>query len=126
MLEENRNSKFESVEIRHPITGEVWRFKGGDYSKLNLRDYSKNKHKQVDDTPYGGGAGMVLMPQPIFDAVEALKSLETLASSSFDMKKNIIDLNYKSLVNVKRKEADNWFWGDSKIGYKIWLPSTKL
>ena len=39
----------------------------------NLRDYSLDKHKKVDDTPYGGGSGMVLMCQPIFDAVEALK-----------------------------------------------------
>ncbi|MBQ9014118.1 MAG: tRNA (guanosine(37)-N1)-methyltransferase TrmD [Bacilli bacterium] len=39
----------------------------------NFRDYAKNKHKKVDDTPYGGGAGMVLMCQPIFDAVEDLK-----------------------------------------------------
>lgn len=39
----------------------------------NFRDFSKNKHKKVDDTPYGGGAGMVLMCQPIFDAVESLK-----------------------------------------------------
>ena len=40
---------------------------------INFRDYSKDKHKKVDDTPYGGGAGMVLMCQPIFDAVESLK-----------------------------------------------------
>ena len=40
----------------------------------NIRDYSKDKHKKVDDTPYGGGAGMVLMCQPIFDAVDSLKS----------------------------------------------------
>lgn len=39
----------------------------------NLRDYTKNKHKKVDDTPYGGGAGMVLMCQPVFDAVKVLK-----------------------------------------------------
>lgn len=40
----------------------------------NFRDYAKNKHKKVDDTPYGGGSGMVLMCQPIFDAVEAVKT----------------------------------------------------
>ena len=39
----------------------------------NIRDYSKDPHKKVDDTPYGGGAGMVLMCQPIFDAVKALR-----------------------------------------------------
>lgn len=39
----------------------------------NIRDYSKDIHKKVDDYGYGGGAGMVLMPQPIFDAVDAIK-----------------------------------------------------
>lgn len=39
----------------------------------NIRDYSKDPHKKVDDYGFGGGQGMVLMPQPIFDAVEALK-----------------------------------------------------
>ncbi|MFC4354432.1 tRNA (guanosine(37)-N1)-methyltransferase TrmD [Chryseomicrobium palamuruense] len=40
----------------------------------NFRDYSTNKHKQVDDYPYGGGAGMVLKPEPLFAAVEDLKA----------------------------------------------------
>ncbi|MFP7732839.1 tRNA (guanosine(37)-N1)-methyltransferase TrmD [Priestia aryabhattai] len=39
---------------------------------VNFREYSTNKHQNVDDYPYGGGAGMVLTPQPIFDAVEKL------------------------------------------------------
>ena len=39
----------------------------------NFRDYSLEKNKKVDDTPYGGGPGMVLMCQPIFDCVESLK-----------------------------------------------------
>lgn len=40
----------------------------------NLRDWAKGKHKQVDDRPFGGGAGMVLMPEPIFDAFETLQN----------------------------------------------------
>jgi tRNA (guanine37-N1)-methyltransferase len=43
----------------------------------NIRDYSNDRHKKVDDTPYGGGAGMVLMCQPIFDAVNALRTKNT-------------------------------------------------
>jgi tRNA (guanine37-N1)-methyltransferase len=39
---------------------------------INFREFADNKHKTVDDYPYGGGAGMVLKPQPIFDAVEHL------------------------------------------------------
>jgi tRNA (guanine37-N1)-methyltransferase len=43
------------------------------YNVVNFREHSDNKHGQVDDYPYGGGAGMVLKPQPIFDAVDSLK-----------------------------------------------------
>ena len=42
----------------------------------NIRDYSKDPHKKVDDYQFGGGSGMVLRPQPIFDAVEDLKTEE--------------------------------------------------
>ena len=41
---------------------------------VNFRDYTLDPHKKVDDTPYGGGAGMVLACQPIFDCVEAIKT----------------------------------------------------
>jgi tRNA (guanine37-N1)-methyltransferase len=40
----------------------------------NIRDYTEDKHKTADDSPYGGGAGMVLKPEPIFKAFEALKT----------------------------------------------------
>jgi len=43
-----------------------------EYQVTNFRDFSTQKVKQVDDYPYGGGAGMVLMPQPIFSAIEAV------------------------------------------------------
>ena len=41
----------------------------------NIRDFSKDKHRKVDDTPYGGGAGMVFTPQPLFDCIEHVKKL---------------------------------------------------
>lgn len=40
----------------------------------DLRDYTEDKHKKVDDYPYGGDAGMVLTPQPIFSCIEHLTS----------------------------------------------------
>ena len=43
----------------------------------NIRDYSKDKHKKVDDYSFGGGKGMVLMPQPIFDAVDSIKDKDS-------------------------------------------------
>ena len=39
-----------------------------DINLINIRDFSKNKHKKVDDTPYGGGAGMVMEPTVVYDA----------------------------------------------------------
>lgn len=41
----------------------------------DIRDYSEDKHKKVDDTPYGGGAGMLFTPQPLFDCIEAVKKI---------------------------------------------------
>lgn len=43
-----------------------------EINPINIRDFSKNKHKKVDDYPYGGGSGMVLMNQPIFDSLHSL------------------------------------------------------
>ena len=47
-----------------------------EVNTINPRDYALNKHKKVDDTPYGGGAGMVLMPQPYVDAYESIEKNE--------------------------------------------------
>ena len=43
---------------------------------INPRDFTLDKHKKVDDTPYGGGAGMVLMPQPYVDAYNSIEKME--------------------------------------------------
>ena len=47
-----------------------------EISTTNPRDYTENKHKKVDDIPYGGGAGMVLMAQPYVDAYENINKLK--------------------------------------------------
>lgn len=47
-----------------------------EYHLHNIRDFSENKHHKVDDTPYGGGAGMVIMPEPIVKAVESLPIMQ--------------------------------------------------
>ena len=44
---------------------------------INFRDYTTDSHGKVDDTPYGGGAGMVLMCQPIFDCVKNIKTKDS-------------------------------------------------
>lgn len=41
---------------------------------INIRDFSKDKHKKVDDTPYGGGAGMVIRPDVVYDAYNSIEN----------------------------------------------------
>lgn len=43
---------------------------------INIRDFTENKHKKTDDTPFGGGAGMVMMAQPVFDALRSVNAKE--------------------------------------------------
>jgi len=45
-----------------------------DVEAVNLRDFTSDKHRTTDDSPFGGGPGMVMKPEPVFDAVEALIS----------------------------------------------------
>ena len=49
-----------------------------EVNSVNLRDYTLDKHLKVDDTPYGGGNGMVLACQPVFDCIKALRSDDSL------------------------------------------------
>ena len=63
---------FSSSIIKRAIEG-----KKVEITLHNFRDYSKDPHHKVDDTPYGGGNGMVLTCQPIFDCIETLKQENT-------------------------------------------------
>ena len=47
-----------------------------DINLINIRDFSKDKHKKVDDTPYGGGAGMVIRPDVVYDAYNSVENRE--------------------------------------------------
>ncbi|NLK95639.1 MAG: tRNA (guanosine(37)-N1)-methyltransferase TrmD [Clostridiales bacterium] len=57
----------------HSIIGKAREKNIVDFEFINIRDYTKNKHKKVDDYPYGGGCGMVMSPQPIIDAIRECK-----------------------------------------------------
>lgn len=61
-----------SSPLQHSIVGRAVRSGVVDIRVHDLHQFSESKHRKIDDTPYGGGAGMVLSPQPIFDAVDAL------------------------------------------------------
>jgi tRNA (guanine37-N1)-methyltransferase len=57
-----------SIPARAAAAGSV------DYRIVDLRDYTHDRHRTVDDYPYGGGPGMVMKPDPFFEAVEALEA----------------------------------------------------
>ncbi|MDQ5931919.1 MAG: tRNA ((37)-N1)-methyltransferase TrmD [Patescibacteria group bacterium] len=60
----------------------MWKAQNGEYVELttiNLRDYGLGPRRQVDDTPYGGGDGMLLKPEPLFAAVEHAKTIDPTA-----------------------------------------------
>ena len=68
---------------------------------INIRDFSKDKHKKVDDTPYGGGAGMVMMPDVVFDAY---KSAKTDKSKVIYMSPQGKKLNQKMIEELSNQE----------------------
>ncbi|MBI2194474.1 MAG: tRNA (guanosine(37)-N1)-methyltransferase TrmD [Planctomycetes bacterium] len=59
--------------LSHSILKIAVQKKAMDVRLHNIRDYSKDKHGKVDDRPYGGGPGMIMTPQPVLDAVDAVR-----------------------------------------------------
>ena len=59
--------------FNHSIIGKARDKNLLEINTTNIRDYTKNKHKKVDDYPYGGGAGMVMAPQPVVDSIKSVK-----------------------------------------------------
>ncbi|HLX12020.1 MAG TPA: tRNA (guanosine(37)-N1)-methyltransferase TrmD [Bacteroidota bacterium] len=88
----------------------------------DLRKYAHDKHHTIDDTPYGGGAGMILKPEPIFECIEGLKSKRTYdeviyltadgetlnqkVANDLSLKKNLIFLcgHYKGIDQRVREQ----------------------
>ncbi len=61
---------------------------------VNPRDFSKDKHKKVDDTPYGGGAGMLLSCQPYLDALNSVQKKENYSAIILSPKGKIFNQNF--------------------------------
>ena len=68
---------------------------------INIRDFSKNKHKKVDDTPYVGGAGMVMMPDVVYDAYKSLNSKD---AKVIYMSPQGQKLNQKKVVELSKEK----------------------
>ena len=58
--------------VSHSILGRAVREGKIEVKAINIRDFSKNKHMHVDDYPYGGGAGMVMQAEPIYDCYKSI------------------------------------------------------
>ena len=58
--------------LKESIIGKAIEDKKIELNLINIRDFSKDKHKKVDDTPYGGGAGMVIRPDVVYDAYKSV------------------------------------------------------
>lgn len=108
--------------LDHSIVARARKKKRVDIHIHDLRDYSTDKHQKIDDYPYGGGAGMVLSPQPVFDCIVKLTSerdydeiiftaadgelFEQKHANELSIKKNIIFLcgHYKGVDQRVRDE----------------------
>lgn len=62
--------------MRQSILGRAMESHKIQLNLINMRDFSKDKHKKVDDTPYGGGAGMVIRPDVVYDAYQSILGKE--------------------------------------------------
>lgn len=65
--------------MSHSIIGKAQSENKINIECINIRDFAGNKHGQVDDYPYGGGAGMVMQPQPIYDAYKSIISKHSIS-----------------------------------------------
>lgn len=68
---------------------------------VNIRDFSKDKHRKVDDTPYGGGAGMVIRPDVVYDACLSVKDEN---SKVIYMSPQGTVLNQKKIVSLSKEQ----------------------
>lgn len=60
--------------LKESVIGRAVKNRQIEINAINIRDFSKEKHKKVDDTPYGGGSGMVMMPDVVYRAYESVKT----------------------------------------------------
>lgn len=79
--------------IKNSIIGKAIEKKLIEINTINIRDFSKDKHKKVDDTPYGGGAGMVMMPDVVYDAYMSIKNKKNAKVIYLSPKGNVLNQN---------------------------------
>ena len=75
-----------------------------NFNLYNIRDFSNDKHKCVDDKPYGGGAGMIMRPEPVFNAVESVESMDDLVSTKILLTPQGETFNQKIANDLSEKD----------------------
>ena len=86
--------------IKQSILGRAIENKLVDINLVNIRDFSENKHRKVDDTPYGGGAGMVMMPDVVY------KAYQSVATNPNDEKVKVIYMSPQGKKLDQKKVED--------------------
>ena len=88
--------------VKQSITGKAIEKKIIELNLINIRDFSKDKHKKVDDTPYGGGAGMVMRSDVVYDAY---KSIEDSKAKVIYLSPQGKTLNQKIVEELSKEES---------------------
>ena len=88
--------------INTSILGRAQEKKIIDINIINIRDFSKDKHKKVDDTPYGGGAGMVIRPDVVYDAYNSIDGRNK--AKVIYLSPQGKTLNQEKVVNLAKEE----------------------
>ena len=88
--------------VKQSIIGRATEKELLEINLINIRDFSKDKHKKVDDTPYGGGAGMVMMPDIVYDAYNSILDKEKAKVIYLSPQGKV--LNQKKVVELSKQE----------------------
>ena len=88
--------------LKESVIGKALERKIIEINTINIRDFSKNKHKKVDDTPYGGGAGMVMMPDVVYDSYMSIPHKENAKVIYLSPKGKV--LNQQKVEELSKQE----------------------
>lgn len=90
------------ASLEHSILGRAQENNLIDINLINIRDFSKDKHKKVDDTPYGGGAGMVMKADVIYDSYCSIKNRDKAKVIYMSPQGNV--LNQKKVEKLSKEK----------------------
>lgn len=90
--------------LKESIIGRAIENENIELNLINIRDFSKDKHKKVDDTPYGGGAGMVMKADVVYEAFKSIKQNEAEKPKVIYMSPQGKTLNQKKVEELSKEK----------------------